>query len=239
MTTNDATTNTQELTLYSAAVCPFAQRTRLVLAEKALPYSVQEIDLDNIPPWYRELSPTNKVPLLVRGKDRVWESTVINEYLEEVYPEPALLPPDPGRRAFARIWIDYANTQFLPWFYKLLLEQQPQRRAELAERLRDSIGQIERDGLATYAPGPYWLGAEVSLVDLAFYPFFERMPVLEHYRDFTLPADTPNLHRWLSTMAERPSVREASGSSDFYIQRYRQYADATTDSDTAREMREI
>ncbi|MEJ2508771.1 MAG: glutathione S-transferase family protein [Gammaproteobacteria bacterium] len=239
MTTNDATTNTQELTLYSAAVCPFAQRTRLALAEKGLDYRLEEIDLDNIPSWYRDISPTNKVPLLVRGPDRVWESTVINEYLEEVYPEPSLMPTDAGQRAFARIWIDYANTQFLPWFYKLLLEQQAQRRAELAERLRDSIGQIEREGLAPNAPGPYWLGTGISLADLAFYPFFERIPVLEHYRGFTLPADTPNLHRWLAAMAERNSVREARGSPDFYIERYRQYADATTDSDTAREMLEI
>jgi len=236
-TTHDATTGTPELTLYSAAVCPFAQRTRLALAEKGLDYRLEEIDLDNIPSWYREISPTNKVPLLARGAERIWESTIINEYLEDRYPEPALLPADPGRRALARIWTDYANTQFLPWFYKLLLEQAPGRQAELAERLRTSLYELEHEALDE--AGPYWLGPELTLVDLAFYPFFERFVVLEHYRAFTLPEDLPRLRRWLGAMAERPSVRAGRASDAFYIERYQQYADASTDSDTAREMREM
>lgn len=232
------TDNDTELTLYSAAVCPFAQRTRLALAEKGLAYTVHEIDLDNIPSWYSDISPTNKVPLLARGAARIWESMVINEYLEDVYPQPALLPADPAKRALARIWIDYANTQFLPWFYKLLLEQDGARQAELAERLRATLAQIEDEGLAPNAPGPYWLGEDISLVDLAFYPFFERFPVIEHYRGFHLPDNAVHLRRWLAAMAERPSVRAEAGSNEFYIERYRQYADGSTQSDTAREMKE-
>ncbi len=111
-----------EIFIYSAARCPFAQRTRLMLLEKGLNFQLIEIDLRNMPDWFREISPYGKVPVLRHGEDLVWESAIINEYLEETYPEPSLFPNTPGLRAYARFWIDFANTKFTPWFYKLLHE---------------------------------------------------------------------------------------------------------------------
>ncbi|MGH8750882.1 MAG: glutathione S-transferase family protein, partial [Burkholderiales bacterium] len=98
-----------ELELYSAPVCPFAQRTRLALLEKHVEFSLNEIDLDNKPRGFEKLSPYAKVPVLKHGEDLVWESAIIIEYLEEVCPQPALLPGEPGRRALARFWIDFCN----------------------------------------------------------------------------------------------------------------------------------
>jgi glutathione S-transferase len=111
-----------EVELISAEVCPFAQRTRLALMEKGVPFALTEIDLEAKPGWFLEVSPYDKVPVLRCDDQVVWESAVINEYIEEVFPEPALLPRDPYGRALARIWIDFANVTFVPLFYKLLLE---------------------------------------------------------------------------------------------------------------------
>jgi glutathione S-transferase len=75
-------------------------------------------------------------------------------------------------------------------------------------------------------------------VDLSFYPFFERFPILEHYRNFTLPEDCPRLAGWWRHMTERDSVREIMNPPDFYIRSYTEYADGSADGSTAREMRE-
>jgi glutathione S-transferase len=230
-------TNPHALRLYSARVCPFAQRVRLALLEKGLQYETVDVDLDNIPDWYRSISPYGKVPLLQRGGDSVWESTVINEYLDEVYPEPPLLPRSPGQRALARIWIEYANTQFLPMFYKLLLEQDPERQQELAQRLSDTLRYMERNGVAAQ-DGDYWLGARLTLVDLAFYPFFERFPVLDHYRNYRLPGECARLQQWIAAMQTRASVEQTRNPVEIYVKRYARYMDGSVSGGTAQEMRD-
>lgn len=224
------------LQLYSARVCPFAQRTRLVLKTKELDFEVTEIDLDNPPADFRRISPYGKVPLLTHAGNRVWESTIINEYLEECFPTPALMPATPGDRARARIWIDFANNQFVPLYYKLLLAQTQDEQNSLADRLTQGLEYMETQGLAQ--AHSYWMGAQPGLVDFSFYPFFERFGVLAHFRNFTIPPSCPRLVRWQQTMAELPAVAEFANRPEFYIERYSRYANGTVDNDTAREMRE-
>lgn len=226
-----------EVTLYSAKVCPFAQRTRLGLLEKQVDFELIEIDLDNTPDWFLEVSPYGKVPVLKRDDDLIWESAIINEYLEEVYPDPPLMPSRPGRRAYARFWIDFSNTKFVPWFYKFLLEQRPERQQQRATELRDHFLFMEQQGLNDPQAGPYWLGDQLSLVDLAFYPFFERLPILEHYRGFSLPEECPRLSDWWATMRERPAVQQIMKSPEFYIRSYTHYADGSAGGSTAQDMR--
>ena len=94
------------LTLYDAPRCPYCARTRIVLAEKGVPYETVTIDLANRPAWLIEHNPPDgRVPVL---EDDGWvlsESSVIDEYLDERYPEPPLLPADPGERAVARFFV--------------------------------------------------------------------------------------------------------------------------------------
>ena len=70
--------------------------------------------------------------------------------------------------------------------------------------------------------GPYWLGENISLVDLTFYPFMEQAPVLAHYRDFEMPGSgsLPHLHAWIDTMKKRPSVLKNKRDIEFYIEAY-------------------
>ena len=90
-----------EITIYSAVVCPFAHRSRLVLLEKGIDFELVEIDLQNKPANFTEISPYSKVPVIKHGNERVWESAIINEYLDETFPEPSLLPKDAISRAQA------------------------------------------------------------------------------------------------------------------------------------------
>src|SRR4029453_19539745 len=92
-------------TLYDAAPCPYRARPRIVLAEKGLPYETVVVDLDDRPAWIYEKNPLGKVPVLEEGEFVLPESVVINEYLEERYPEPALWPADPAERAVGRLLV--------------------------------------------------------------------------------------------------------------------------------------
>lgn len=209
--------------IYSAKACPFAQRTRLVLLEKGIDFTLIEIDLQNKPDWFAQVSRYGKVPALKHGDNEVYESAIINEYLDEVFPEPPLLPHDPGTRAIARIWIDYANTRFVPAFSKLLRGKDAEEQEQGRQELHDALLYLEREGLGKSGKGPYWFGQAISLVDLTFYPWFERLPVLEHFRNFTLSADATRLENWRKAVHGRDSVQSIANPVSFYLERYSKF----------------
>jgi glutathione S-transferase len=210
-----------EIEIYSAVHCPFAYRSRLTLGEKKVPFKLTEIDLQNKPANFGEISPYGKVPVLKHGERRVWESAIINEYLEESFPAPPLLPKDPMQRAQARIWINFADTRLFATTHKLLLSQDPLKQAEGAKELTECLQFIEQEGLQKLsADGPYWLGAEISLVDLTYYPWFEQVAVLEHFRGFQFPTELDRLKKWWETVANRESVQAIAKSQEFYLEHY-------------------
>ncbi|MBW4650595.1 MAG: glutathione S-transferase family protein [Kastovskya adunca ATA6-11-RM4] len=224
--------------LYSTSVCPFAHRTRLTLLEKGADFTLTEIDLNNKPDWFTNISPNNKVPVIKHGDNRVWESTIINEYLDEVFPEPPLMPRDPGKRALARIWMDFANIKLIPTFYKILLIQDQEKQQRWIKEFKEHLLFMERGISQTSSNGSYWFGNELSLVDLTFYPWFERWSVLEHYRGLSIPDECQHLKRWWDAMSKRDSVQTIINPSDFYIKEYENYANGTASGITAKEMRE-
>ena len=221
----------------TAEVCPFAQRSHLALLEKGLDFEHSEVSLSDKPAWFEAISPYSKVPVLKRGDDVIYESSIINEYLEDAYPEPALLPADPGGRARARIWIDFSNVKFTVAFYRVLLEQDRERRAAIAAEITRQLNFIEDEGLAKRGPGPYFLGQELSLVDLDYYPHFERFAVLTEYRGIEIPASCERLRAWFAAMEERASVKATRHSADYHVEAYKHYADGSADGATARDMR--
>lgn len=204
--------------------CPFAQRTHLLLLEKGIDHTVTDIDLSDKPKWFEEISPYSKVPVVRRGDETIWESAIINEYLEEVYPDPPLMPSDPSRRALARFWIDFANVGLCTTWYRLLLAREDDAQKERRAELREHFLFMERDGIGRLGDGPYWMGADLSLVDLTFYPWFERLPVVEHYRDFTVPDACTRLKAWKETMETRDSVKRLAHPVEYFIKNAAKYA---------------
>lgn len=182
------------LTLYDAARCPYCARARIALAEKEIEYETIEVDLSDRPAWIYEKNATGRVPVL---EDDAWllpESAVILEYLEERYPEPALLPADPADRAAARLLI-FRHDELTSPYYAL-------RRGEdgAAERLAVQLDRL--DALLTARP---WLtGAEFGLADIAYVPWLIRA------RDNLGVSfdEYPALASWLERIEARPSVRQ-------------------------------
>jgi glutathione S-transferase len=210
-----------EIKIYSAALCPFAHRVRLTLIEKGVPFELIEIDLQNKPANFLEISPYGKVPVLKHGDNRIWESAIVNEYLEEVFLNPPLLPTDPMQRAQARIWINFADTRLFATTGKLLYSRDPQPPTALLTELTEQLLFMEHEGLCKNSSStPYWLGTELSLVDLTFYPWFEQLAVLEHFRGFELPPGLDRLQQWWETVAQREAVRSIANPPEFYLEHY-------------------
>ena len=226
-----------KLELVTAEVCPFAQRSHMTLLEKNLEFELREVDLENKPSWFETISPYSKVPVLCHGNIQVYESTIINEYLEESFPERRLLPDDPSKRANARIWIDFDNTKFVPVFYKLLLEQESSLQKILVAQMTERLVFLDQEGFSSASKGPYWFGQKLSLVDLSLYPHFERFPVLTEYRGMNIPRSCQRLRAWLDVMRERSSAVVTAHEPGFHIEAYIQYANGTASGTTAKDMR--
>src|SRR6185437_11467109 len=150
------------VTLYDADRCPYCARARIVLAEKDVEYETVTIDLSSRPDWLYEKNPIGKVPVLEEDAFLLPESDVIMEYLDERYPEPALLPADPAARALVRLAIFRFDTNLGDAYYAF---RRGEDRAD--EWLAHCLGAMER---AT-VDWPYAYG----LTDIAYVPWLIRL----------------------------------------------------------------
>lgn len=208
--------------LFSFAACPFAQRSRMVLIEKGLDFELVEIDIHDRPAWFRDISPYGKVPVLRHAGRVVYESAIINQYVDETFGAQPLMPADSYGRALARIWMDYCDTRYLPATHKLMADREhPQRRAEAQAKLTEVLRFIEHEGLRRLGDGPYWLGAAPSLVDFHYLPFFERFAVYQELAGAEWPDDCTRLRQWYETAGQRRSFIETRHTLDFHLDQQR------------------
>jgi glutathione S-transferase len=213
-----------DVELFSFEACPYAQRTRMMLIEKDVEYALTEVDLYNKPDWWKELSPHGKVPLLRHDGGIVYESRVINEYLEEVFPEPALMPTAPIHRATARIWIDYCDTYFLPALHNLIVDRHDEEK-QIGNRksIQDKLLFIEKEGLRKLSDGPFFMGSKLTLVDLQFMPFIERFPCYAELWGASIPDECIRFKGWVKAMQIRDSHNQTANPFEFHMERYSKY----------------
>jgi stringent starvation protein A len=180
------------ITLYDADRCPYCARVRIALAEKGIEYETVEVDLADRPAWIYEKNPLGKVPVLEEDAFVLPESAVINEYLEERYPEPSLWPADPGERALARLLVFRFDELSKP-YYAL-------RRGE--DGAMEALGRALARLNVVLEAQPFLTGREFGLADIAYVPWILRA------RDrMGVPLDSFSaVATWLERLAERPSV---------------------------------
>lgn len=204
--------------LYTAQICPFAHRARLSLAMKGIEHERVEVDLRNIPDWYKEVSPNKKVPLLEHDERKVWESLIVAEYVDEAFQGPRMTPVDPYTRAQMRIAFTVIDAHVAGMIGPAMKSGEPIP----AEKLASSWKAIE----ASMDPrGPYWMGSDLTLADLAAYPFFERWPVLEHKLGLKLQPGE-RIERWLEAVRKVPAVQQESKPAEFYLDYFNSMAKA-------------
>jgi glutathione S-transferase len=179
------------LTLFTADPCPYAARVRITLAEKGVPYERVEIDLSDRPAFMFDKNPTGTVPVLEQDDGFVLpESRAIMEYLEERFPEPALLPDDLQERARVRLLLDRFE-RFSGAYYAWRYREGP------AEKLDEQLERLD----ARLSSDPYLVGTRLTLADIGYVPWVLRaehvgVPVRRFER----------VAAWLDRLGERASI---------------------------------
>jgi glutathione S-transferase len=194
--------------LYDFKSSPNCQRVKVVLEEKKIPYETVNIDLRagaQKTPEYLKINPYGKVPAMVDGDTVLYESCIINEYLDEKYGSPRLMPSDPAARAKARILIDFGLTQMDGVYTKLRMEmtkEEKDRNRETVDAAKQDIKKRLQRLEEELGDKEYLLG-DFSLVDADLIPRFTRLEGFGVLPDPSLP----RLSRYLARMKERPSVK--------------------------------
>jgi RNA polymerase-associated protein len=165
--------NSAMMNLYSGTTDPFSHRCRIVLYEKGMDFQVVDDDLFNKPEDIAVINPYNRVPVLVDRDLVLYESNIINEYIDERFPHPQLMPPDPIMRARARQLLHTLENELFSHIDTL--EKNQKAAADKARALvRDQLMQL----VPIFAKQKYMLGDEFSMLDVAIAPLLWR---LEHY----------------------------------------------------------
>jgi len=197
------------LKLYDYPDCPFCQKVRVVMAEKDLEYEKVLVDLrkqEQKAPEFLRLNPYGKVPVLVDEDEVIYDSTIINEYLEDEYPLPRLMPEDSQGRARARLLEDYCDNSFIPPTTMLLSQLRKPEGERDTQRVEQAREELRRClyFLRDHVDGnEYLVGKEFTLADAAFAP---RMMVIGRLGFEFEPALAP-VQGWLDRIRSRPSVR--------------------------------
>ncbi|MEN9774427.1 MAG: Stringent starvation protein [Pseudomonadota bacterium] len=203
------------MVLYSGTTCPFSQRCRFVLFEKGMDFEIRDVDLYNKPEDISIMNPYGQVPILVERDLILYESNIINEYIDERFPHPQLMPADPVARARARLFLFNFERE-------LFVHVQTLERRELAKdapKLQDKARQQIRDRLTQLTPifikNKHMLGEDFTMLDVAIAPLLWR---LDHY-GIEMPKTAAPLLRYAERIFSRPAYIEALTPSEKVMRR--------------------
>jgi len=191
-----------------------------VLSEKRIPFEVTEIDLKHKPDWFLQISPYGKVPVLQHGEEILYESSIINEYLDEVFPDVSMLAAEPAARAHERIWIDFCNTRLQPGL-AAVMRAEPEDFDARVQAFEEALTRLEEHLERADMPAPFFGGERFGLVDATFAPAFERFAVLPRLRGYEVPGRFARVRRWMAALAAHPSVVATATPLEALLANYR------------------
>jgi stringent starvation protein A len=193
------------MTLYSGTVCPFSQRCRIVLHEKGMDFQIIDVDIHNKPEDLAAMNPYNKVPVLVERDLILHEANIINEYIDERFPHPQMMPADPAMRGRTRLFLHRFEQELFSHIDAI--ENGSQKAADKSRTaIRDNLSQIA----PLFAKQKFMLGEEFSMLDVAIAPLLWR---LDHY-GVTLPKQAVALLKYGERLFARPAFIDALTASE-------------------------
>ena len=202
------------MVLYSGTTCPYSHRCRFVLFEKGMDFEIRDVDLFAKPEDIALMNPYNEVPILVERDLILYESHIINEYIDERFPHPQLMPGDPVARARVRLFLFNFEKELFVHVHVLESE-----RNKANDKSHDKARSEIRDRLTTLAPlflkNKYMLGDEFSMLDVAIAPLLWR---LDHY-GIELSKTAAPLMKYAERIFSRPAYIEALTPSEKVMRR--------------------
>ena len=192
------------MNLYSGTTDPFSHRCRIVLYEKGMDFQVIDVDLFNKPEDIAVINPYNRVPVLVERELILYEPNIINEYIDERFPHPQLMPADPIMRARARQLLSTMEREIFAYIEPL------EKNAKTADKARTEIRNRLTELAPMFAKQKFMLGDEFSMLDVAIAPLLWR---LDHY-GIDLPKTAAPLMKYAERIFSRQGFIDALTPSE-------------------------
>jgi glutathione S-transferase len=192
------------LELVSFALCPYVQRSVITLNYKKAQYKVTYIDLKNKPQWFLDISPLGKVPVLrVDNKTTIFESAVINEFIDETVGTP-LMPQEPLQRALERAWIQFGSDILMTMYMMTMARDKADLETKMNKFFTD-IGKVQ----TVLKEGPYFRGSQFSLVDTSWAPVFTRAFLSPKIKEDKRWNEMSKIRAWGEALLGMPAVKES------------------------------
>ena len=185
----------------------------MALTAKGIGYETVEVDLLKPPGWFTEGSARTQMPMLVTEGITVHGASTANEYIDERWKEPPLLPGSAASRAEARGWINWLEDKLQPTYEAALLEID-RTHYEGHKKSLDSVLQTleqrlqARIGSEGWSPSSYWHGERLGMVDLSYAATFVRFAGLAEFHGWEMPVALPAVKAWIGTLGADPVVRD-------------------------------
>mmetsp|Transcript_34989 Transcript_34989/g.56690 ORF Transcript_34989/g.56690 Transcript_34989/m.56690 type:complete len:328 (-) Transcript_34989:193-1176(-) len=234
--------------LYTSWFCPFAQRAWIAMEEKKVDYQWVEINPYEIDPrepggytkkalplsekekrhpGFLAVSPAGLVPGLDNNGEKVHDSLNVVQYIDEAFKGPPLLPSSPLERARQRCWSNFVTEKIQKNYYTMLIAQDEEIQESFRKKFFETCREFASE-MADPSKGPYFLGDEFTMVDIAFAPFWQRfLWVGGAYRNLKFPKDDAAFKRldiWWNAVSNRPSVKATLVCKPRLLSSYKQYA---------------
>jgi glutathione S-transferase len=178
----------QPIELISFNLCPFVQRSVITLLKKDIDFKITYIDLADPPEWFLDISPLAKVPVVRYGDEVLFESAVINEFLDEITPE-SIMPTEPLNKAKDRAWIEYSSQLIVDQYLMSIADNS----ADFEKHCESLIGKLQRLEDTIDGKG-FFNGDSFSLVDTALAPVFTRFDIFARLFNKDLVSSFPKLN---------------------------------------------
>lgn len=183
-----------KLELISFKLCPFVQRAVIVLKKKNVDFDITYIDLSNPPEWFKSISPLGQVPVLKVDDEVLFESSVIQEYVDEITP-PSLQPEDALIKAKNRAWISFGG-DILFAMHAMVTSKEESVVNEKKAIILQKLAQLE----AVHSGQTYFNGELFSMIDAAYAPMLMRLSFIKQHTGIDLLENTPKLAKWSESL---------------------------------------
>ncbi len=193
----------QKMELISFKLCPFVQRAVITLKYKQVNFDITYINLNEPPEWFKEISPLGQVPVLKVGDEVLFESSVIQEYIDEVTP-PSLHPQDPLVKAKNRAWIAFGGDLFM-LSHQLIHAPNEKAFNEKLDTLKGRLARIE----AAHSGEAFFNGNEFNLIDAAYAPLLMRVDLILQNTGVDLLSECSQLKAWSDNLLKIKAVEES------------------------------
>jgi len=192
-----------KLELVSFKLCPFVQRTIIILKKQKIDYDITFINPMDPPDWFKAISPTGQVPLLKANDEIIFESSVIGEFANDIS-DTDLHPSDAIQKAKNRAWIEFSSSIFDDLFNLITGDKETYTNAK--KSLFAKLAKVE----AVKGAGAFFNGSDFAMIDAAFAPIFMRLSWINEFTDNALSFNEfSNLSAWSDAIL---AVDEVKGS---------------------------